>query len=467
MAAAVVPATAVDLKTPNTYNVRLGASITKDGESTRYRNVRYNHKPRSAQGATVTSKLLPGKQANASTLLVKDEDKEWRYTGRHTEGEDMYVLVLSGEGNKEVVLEKLESSHAVNLTQAPDDNDEGSLAKKYPYLTDNESDNDDDGTFGDEGDAEDTPPDASNPFDFRHFLKSVEEAQQREEPPPQPNRSTAGTPLHKAAISTPVSRPVKSTPAAAAVKKRKTPAAAATRPNPKRVRAGEDPPNAKTSKAASSASKQSATSVPSVRIDRKTSTHQGTAATVEDHPPATEPDYEDDGELILENSSMNDPKQSSNHLSAMSLALSGALGSHGGGPISLRSAASSPGINSPQVTASQNKAEGEEFEFDDGSSPAPQQYEFEFVDDDGDDDEDGQDGDVEDLVLENPTVPEPPRQPAIPSRSRRGSLAGPVGDDDDDMEAQLALAMAAEEDDDEPAPEARLDESDEDVSEEE
>lgn len=416
----------------------------------------------------MTSKLLPGKQANASTLLVKDEDREWRYTGRQTEGDDMYVLVLSGEGNKEVVLEKLESSHAVNLIQAPEDNDERSLAKKYPYLTDNESDNDDDGAFGEEGDVEDAPPDASNPFDFRHFLKSVEEAQHREEPTSQPNRSTAGTPLHKAAISTPVSRPVKSTPAAAAAKKRKTPAASATRPNPKRVRAGEDPPSTKPSKATSSAPKPSAASVPSVRIDRKASTHQGTAATVEDHHPATEPDYEDDGELILENSSLDDPKHSSNHLSAMSLALSGALGSHGGGPISLRSAASSPGVNSPQVTASQNKAEGEEFEFneDDGSSPAPQQYEFEFVDDDGDDEE-GQDGDVEDLVLENPTVPEPSRQPAVPSRSRRGSLAGPVGDDDDDMEAQLALAMAAEEDDEEPAPEARLDESDEDVSEEE
>ena len=74
-------------------------------------------------------------------------------------------------------------------------------------------------------------------------------------------------------------------------------------------------------------------------------------------------------------------------------------------------------------------------------------------------------GDVEDLQLQSPPAPEPARQPAVPSRSRRGSLAGPVGDDDDDMEAQLALAMAAEEDDEEPAP--RLDESDEDVSEEE
>jgi hypothetical protein len=148
----------------------------------------------------------------------------------------------------------------------------------------------------------------------------------------------------------------------------------------------------------------------------------------------------------------------------MSLALAGGLSNRGGGPISLRSAASSPGINSPQInnSASQEKQEGEEFDFG-GSSPAAEQYEFEFVDDDGDDDEDG---DVEDLELQSPTVPEPSRQPAMPSRSRRGSLAGPVGDDDDDMEAQLALAMAAEEDDDDPTA-GRLDESDEDVSEEE
>ena len=137
--------------------------------------------------------------------------------------------------------------------------------------------------FGDEGDAEDAPPDADNPFDFRHFLKSVEEAQQREEPSSQPNRSTLGTPLHKAAISTPVSRPVKSTPATAAAKKRKTPSAAATRPNPKRVRAGEDPPTTKPAKSIPPAFKASAAAVPQVRIDRKASVHQDTAATVEDN----------------------------------------------------------------------------------------------------------------------------------------------------------------------------------------
>jgi hypothetical protein len=463
MAAAAVTAPAVDLKAPGSFNVRLGASILKDNEGKRYRNVRYNYKPRSAQGATTTSKLLPGNQANASTLLVKDEDKEWKYTGRHTEGEDMYVLVLSGEGNKEVTLEKLESSHAVNLTQAPDDDDEESLAKKHPYLTDNDSDHDDDGIFGDEGEAEDAPPDASNPFDFRHFLKSVEEASKREEASSQPSRSTVGTPIPRAAISTPISRPTKSTtkstPAAAAVKKRKTPSAAATRPNPKRVRAGEDPPSTKKPPTSNpTTSKPSTSTVPEVRIDRKATIHEIPTSSVER--PSSQPeeqDFSDDGELILENSADTPTtNKHTSHLSAL-----GGLSARGGGPISLRSAASSPGINSPQInaTVSQGKPESEEFDFGGGSSPAAEQYEFEFVDDDGDD----EDGDVEDLQLQSP--PEPPRQPAVPSRSRRGSLAGPLGDDDDDMEAQLALAMAAEEDDEEPAP--RLDESDEDVSEEE
>jgi hypothetical protein len=458
MAAAAVTAPAVDLKTPGSFNVRLGASVTKEGEGQRYRNVRYNHKPRSAQGATTTSKLLPGKQANASTLVVKDEDKEWKYTGRHTAGEDMYVLVLGGEGSKEVTLERLESSHTVNLTQAPDDDDEESLAKKHPHLTDNESDNDEDVALGDEGDAEDTVPDTSNPFDFRHFLKSVEEASKREEASSQPSRSTAGTPLQRAAINTPVSRPTKSTPAAAAVKKRKTPSAAATKPNPKRVRAGEDPPSNKAPTSNPISSKTSTSTVPQVRIDRKVSVHQkSTTASIEQSSQQEEPYFSDDGELILENSADTTNKHTNHHLGL------GGLSVHGGGPISLRSAASSPGINSPQInaTTSETKPDNEEFDFGGGSSPAPEQYEFEFVDDDGDD----EDGDVEDLQLQSPPAPEPSRQPAMPSRSRRGSLAGPVGDDDDDMEAQLALAMAAEEDDDEPA--QRLDESDEDVSEEE
>lgn len=445
MAAAVGSASAIDLRAPNSFTVRLGASVTKDDGSKRYRNVRYNHKPRSAQGATVTSKLLPGKQANGSALLLKDGDKEWRYSGRQKEEDDVYVLVLSGDGKKEVVLEKLGSSHALNLTQTPEDNDEQALARKHPYLSDNESD-DEEGMFGDDDDAGNAEPDASNPFDFRHFLKSVEETTQRDELTSQPNRSTAGTPIHRAETSTPIQRPAKLPPTTAAVKKRKTPSAAATRPNPKRVRAGEDPPSAKPAAAKSVPSKTTASDIPEVRIDRKASQAK----------PAPQPDYEDDGELILENS--DGTTQNTSHLSAMSLALSGALG-NGSGPISLRSAASSPGVNSPLPESSAaNGKEGEEFDLGGGSSPAAEQYEFEFVDDDDDDggnEEDGQDGDVEDLELQSPEQPEEPRQPAVPSRSRRGSLAGPVGDDDDDMEAQLALAMAAD------------DESDEDVSEEE
>lgn len=446
MAAVVGSASAIDLRAPGSFHVRFGASVTKDDGSKRYRSVRYNHKPRSAQGATVTSKLLHGKQANGIAVLLKDGDKEWRYNGRQKEDEDTYVLVLSGDGKKEVVLEKLGSTHAVNLTNTPEDKDEQRLARQHPYLSDNESD-DDEGMFGDEDDAEDAEPDADNPFDFRHFLKSVEETSQREEPTSQPSRSYAGTPTQRAATNTPVQRPAEPTATNAAVKKRKTPSAAATRPNPKRVRAGEDPPSAKPPASKPTASKPAAAEIPQVRIDRKASQAK----------PATQPDYEDDGELILENSTDN-PNQNPGHLSAMSLALSGALGSHGAGPISLRSAASSPGVNSPlpNSSAAQDKAEGEEFDLGGGSSPAAEQYEFEFVDDDGDGgEEDGQDGDVEDLELPSPTQPEEPRQPTVPSRSRRGSLAGPVGDDDDDMEAQLALAMAADDD------------SDEDVSEEE
>jgi hypothetical protein len=449
MAAAAATAPAIDLSAPSSFNLRLGPSISKQNDEHRYRNVRYNYKPQAAQGATVTSKILPGKQPNASTLSVKDGDKEWKYTGQHKEDEDMYVLILSGDGKKEAVLERLNSSHAVNLTQTPNDNDEESLARKHPHLTDDESGNDDDDIL--EGSAEDPTPDANNPFDFRHFLKAVEEEAKRKEATPQPTRSTLGTPMHSTAA--PAARPAKPAPAksataSAALKKRKTPAATATKPNPKRVKAGEDPPATKTP-ASSAASKAAESAVPKVRLDRKASIHHTKAP----KPPVD--DYEDDGELILENSTP-DTRPNGSHLSAMSLAVSGAFGNRGSGPISLRSAASSPGLNSPQENT-QETQEGEEFEFGGGSSPAAEQYEFEFVDDDGDEEEDNDED-------EAPSTSQP-HQPAAPSRSRRGSLAGPAVDEDDDMEAQLALAMAAEEDDEEPA--ATYEESDEDVSEEE
>ena len=194
MAAAVVPASAIDLKAQNTFSLRLGTSISQDRDAKRYRNVRYNHKPAMKRGATVDSTLLPGKQAKASTLSLKEGTKEWTYTGRQKEDEDMYVLVLGGEGNKEVVLEKLGDSYAVNLTRTPDDRDLDSLARKYPQITDDASENEEDGLFGDEDDAEDAAPDANNPFDFRHFLKSVEAVPPSETPSLQPNRSTVGTP---------------------------------------------------------------------------------------------------------------------------------------------------------------------------------------------------------------------------------------------------------------------------------
>jgi len=463
MAAAAATAPAIDLSAPSSFNLRLGPSLSKQGDGHRYRNVRYNYKPQAAQGATVASKILPGKQPNASILSLTDGDKEWKYRGQHKEDEDMYVLVLSGEGKKEVVLERLNSSDAVNLTRTPEDNDEESLARKHPHLTEEESDNDTDDILGDEGNAEDATPDASNPFDFRHFLKAVEEESKRKEATPQPTRSTIGTPMHSTA--TPVARPAKPTPAkattaSAALKKRKTPSATATKPNPKRVKAGEDPPVAKTP-TPSAASKAAESTVPKVRLDRKASIHHAKAP----KPPAEEPDYEDDGELILEGSTA-DTKHNSSHLSAMSLAISGAFGNRGSGPISLRSAASSPGVNSPQEDGSnaQGKQEGEEFDFGGGSSPAGEQYEFEFVDDDGDED-DAAEGHNDEDEAPSTSQAEQSRQPVVPSQSRRGSLAGPVVDEEDDMEAQLALAMAAEEDDEEPA--AGYEDSDEEVSEEE
>jgi len=484
MAAAAATTPAIDMSAPSSFNIRLGATLSKQTNEQRYRNVRYNYKPHAAQAATVTSNILPGKQPNASTLSLKDGDKEWKYSGQHKEDEDMYVLVLSGDGKKEVVLERLGSSHAVNLTQTPEDDDEDSLARKHPHLTDNESDNDDDDIFGREVNAEDALPNASNPFDFRHFLKAVEEESKRKEATPQPTRSSLGTPMHSAVTSAPVARPTKTIPAkpttaSAAPKKRKTPSAAATRPNPKRVKAGEDPPATKTSTSTAPAKAAAADSeVPKLRLDRKASIHH----TKEPKPHTHEPDYEDDGELILENSTDQDPRQNPTHLSAMSLALQGALSNRGSGPISLRSAASSPGVNSPQPdsSAAQGKQEGEEFDFGGGSSPAGEQYEFEFVDDDDDNDDDGDDdnnnddgdgdGDEDDNNDDAGNQPDQPRQQTTTtsSRSRRGSLAGPVvgTDEEDDMEAQLALAMAAEEDEEE-VPVATYEESDEDVSEEE
>lgn len=421
MVAAVAPPTAIDIRTSASYPVKLGASILKDAESKRFRSVRYNHKPELARAQDTVGRLVATKDDTVQ-LRVRAADGEngYRYAGRPARGEDTYVLVSKATGSgkdRELVLERLSGSHDLNLISTPDELDARTLAKQYRQL--DLDDHNEDELFGDDEDGIEAPIDRNNPFDFRNYLQPAKSKVEAADTPR--SAATIPQPPH-AATSTPTTQPRKPVASSTAtLKKRKAPEV--TKPNPKRVKAGQEPPLPEPS----SKPKAKTAAIPSVRIDRKASVRRSS--------------FDDSGELILENEtpiSEKPPRGSG----AMALALSGQLGQ---GPISLRSAASSPGsrVASPMPPRPEGIESPAEFELGESSpdhtgtarkSPARDAGDY-FSNADEEDEDADADADVEDLELPSPV-----------QTDRRKSVAGAgfneVVDEEDDMERQLELALA-------------------------
>ncbi|KAF7188009.1 hypothetical protein HII31_10681 [Pseudocercospora fuligena] len=410
MAAAVSSPSIIDLKAQATYPIRLGASITDPDNATRYASVKYNYRPalKLKGGADVTIE----ERGDEHTLVLEAEDGEYEYNGRYERQESSFVLVLRGDGKeREMLLERVDGSHGFNLVKTPKEDDALKLESEHPHLHAGDSDEDD--LFGDADDE--APPDDSNPFDYRHFLKAELEKPETTQPVNDSFRSSAATPLiQHASTSTPVSRPAKASAKKAPAAKRKS--AAADKPNPKRVKAGQDvPPPAAAPEPAKAKAKPVA---PKIRVDRKASIRR--------------PSIDDSGELILENET---PVTEKPPRTAMAMALQGQLGA---GPISLRSAASSPGVASPMPNKEEEVQEYE-FEFGNSSSPEPEDAADQPSQDDGGEaDLDGEDddADVDDLELPSPATR---HRPSVSAATVMGG-----DDEEDDMEKQLELAMAAE-----------------------
>lgn len=420
MAATAVAPSVIDLKSSSTLPIRLGASIldSSSSDASRFMSVRYNHRPQQQSKDPIKATVTDSGETGLSKLSLECEDGKYGYTGRHGQEDDTYVLLSRGQGkDKELVLERLHSSHAFNLTSTPLEHNAGTLATRHAHIPDDVPEEGD--LFG-EGD-EDEPAEDSNPFDYRHFLKAELEKPENTNPSLDATRSAAGTPLtqqHRPA-SPAVRKPAK--PAAKVQPPKKRKPASAAKPNPKRVKAGESSPEVV-------AKPKPKVEVPKVRLDRKDSLRR--ASVVDDF-----------GELILENETPVTEKMPKKN--AMSLALSGQLAD---GPISLMSAASTPGEGHSNADEPEEVMETYEFELGD-SSP-----EHGHDDDNGElvleeedeepaptaaPDEEDDDEDVEAMEL-----PSPAQGRSRPSVS---AAAGPTGgdeDEDDDLDQQLALAMA-------------------------
>ncbi|CAK3758888.1 Hypothetical predicted protein [Lecanosticta acicola] len=431
MAAAAPPPpapVAIDLKSQATFPIRLGASILKSSsspsssssspscsadEGKRFTNLRYNHKPHFKHGggaaAAVKARIRQGDEAGESRLELEDGEGKYAYSGRYGHDEESYVLVIRGN---EGVLERVGTTHGFNLIQTPSESDAAKLAERYPPLGGEDEGEDD--LFGEE--EEDAPPDEGNPFDYRHFLKAELEkaestnanldASRTPHVVPKPTVSTAATskPARRTGTET------KTEPA----KKRKTPAT--NKANAKRLKAGQESTTASSAAAttAGPVKPKAKPEVPKINLDRKAS-------------------LDDSGELILENETPITEKPPKH--SAMALALQGQLN----GPISLRSAANSPGshVASPAPQRPEGVEEAYVFEFDDDPEPEPEPTK-ENDDDEEEEDEDARDGDEEDGDVEDFELPSP-------AQNRDNREPAP-GDEEDDLDKQLALAMMEEDD---------------------
>lgn len=446
MSAAVAGSTPINLRTTNSQPVRLGSSIQRV-PNPRYSAVRYNHKPVISHEDDTTTSIVPGRKSGRIVLSLKDGDEEYQYDGGATQEEQTYILLPEKDGEG-FVLERLADTQSFNLKSAPWESDASKLARQYPRLEDGEASSHE--PYGDVQDAgvaldDDAEPDAGNPFDFRHYVHATDQ------PSPNLGRSQhaiTSTPSVSQPVSrqaTPLARPARKAGSAFAPQQKK--AKPQTSPDTKRVKLS---PEVYTK-----------ADVPTVRLDRKASVQvprkqQATRSRAQ----VQDISLDDDGDLVLEGDGPHAADQSRRSLG---LALTGQLGE---GPISLRSAASSPAtrVNSPMPSRPGRERDLDgDLEMDDPSPPDMVRHQRTRHSDDEDADQisdadaegEADDDDVDVDALQLPS----------PAQEHRPSVSGTLvtADEDDDLERQMLMAM--EQDDDDGAAPAKA-ESDEESEEE-
>ncbi|CAD0115264.1 unnamed protein product [Aureobasidium uvarum] len=430
------PSTAFDLRNTIPYTIRLGRQLSSCS------SIQYNHKPDLADPDNAESSIRHAPEGGRVTLSLKDGADEYKYTGTRHNDDDEYLLLLDDEG-KDFVLEKIASSYALNLIRAPWESSPKALVDRYPQLPSIDDEHEEDFEHADDNEGgvslDPADADATNPFDFRHYL-DVEDS-------PSPNllpvraapTSTPAASQTSTRTNTPIAKSIRKQTSAFAPQSAKQPPKPRARPAPAEVE-----PTSRDVARSPSPETQShhkiQAQVPAVRLDRRPSTR--VALPSKPLPKKREPeelslDDDDDGDLILED---DEPERfsyhSNNSKSSLGHALTNGLAE---GPRSLRSAASSPAgshINSPAAQRPSPLTEHREPEHDEDElvmDPDEEANEYDQVESDAD-----EDGDVDALHLPSP------------AQAHRPSISGPTvsGDDDYDLEKQMLLELEGGLDDD-------------------
>ncbi|KAL1650805.1 hypothetical protein SLS58_000924 [Diplodia intermedia] len=290
------------------YTLKLSERITNPSQDqSRFRTVKFNHKPTQAAGNARTTTMKPASSGDDQfTLCIRDKEKDapantstFEYTGQRKELKKTYVLVFDKD-TQTATLEPLDETYAFNLKSTPEEKDPAKLAEKYQLVRPRNEKPDRDAAANDDADdlfsdgsatprstaesmfgggsfSEDEEPDESNPFDFRHFLKDAEQSEGFASPYSQsgtPLRTTTNATTTAPARSTPLpltERP-KTKPAPKAAPKQATAKQTAAASSRKRKSPEPEQAAAKPKPSSPVSTKTKQQPMPSIRLDRRAST---------------------------------------------------------------------------------------------------------------------------------------------------------------------------------------------------
>lgn len=278
-----------------------------------------------------------------------EDDDTYMYTGYERSPKTSYVLVFDPERPQHATLETVPQTYIFNLTSMPAESSAAKLAEQHPHIPSPtvEANSADQAELFDEtgaiSDASDREADATNPYDYRHYLHQLDE---REEPPSPNIRGTPQQPPTRSAPSQ------KSTDRKTSTKSAQKPATNTSKSTTKKPQSSSHP-----------------SSVPTVRLDRRASTRPNDTVSNPKSkrlPPAPAPDPpssddqdaigspDNDGfEIDLGDSQPSNPSRAAAAFASPSR----------GGPISLASAVNS-GANTPLAQTRKGDKAGDIIDFD-------------------------------------------------------------------------------------------------------
>lgn len=139
-----------------------------------------NHRPKPAGNVHTTIKKARSGAPNNYDLSIDDSEKgRYRYNG--SQRPSTATVLMYNPDDKTFTLDKLDAEFLFNIRSTPQQKDAAALAERYPHIDVGASDGHgaqtgdhaaDEDVNNDQG-TDDAEPDPDNPYDYRHFLHRV------------------------------------------------------------------------------------------------------------------------------------------------------------------------------------------------------------------------------------------------------------------------------------------------------